>query len=392
MIKITLLSLSFILVSGAARDLNAFASAPAYEGDWVGVGTASAYEECEFGGESTLNLENNWLNAIDLSCQISEVRSLSASKWMFSAICQNDARQSKESIRIEFKNQRLAVSMQGRTNVYQRCPPKTVEPLRSADRARQNPPNAVQMRLLNNIDLPSNDYRTLRNIRLERCKNACAADTKCRAFTYNRMARICFLKSDAPHQFKFVGATSGVKILQKPKRCRDTDAVYVGPPDANGNRIFAEFGESESETRMPFILSARTKTGKKMWEHESNFVCGQGGAACSLALGYTDEHAKSISCKDFPDARHCRKFHVVFVDRENLPLDQAAQNEPSDLLVIGGLTEAFWYDYQLHSGLDVKLIGKDNYKGRVPEAFHFHSCNSKTAVRSDAASDMDIGR
>ncbi|MXN67273.1 hypothetical protein GR183_20385 [Stappia sp. GBMRC 2046] len=72
--------------------------------------------------------------------------------------------------------------------------------------------------VLNNVDLPAGDYRSgvsdpsLRGISAVNCKNLCAADARCSAFTFNLRARVCILKNTVAAQTAFRGAVSGIKV------------------------------------------------------------------------------------------------------------------------------------------------------------------------------------
>lgn len=77
---------------------------------------------------------------------------------------------------------------------------------------------AESFEILENADLPGNDYRMgigkgadpgLKNIDLAQCVSTCAAEGQCRAFTYNVSARVCFLKSSGVGVVDFDGAVSG---------------------------------------------------------------------------------------------------------------------------------------------------------------------------------------
>jgi hypothetical protein len=48
-----------------------------------------------------------------------------------------------------------------------------------------------------NFDVIGFDYRTVRSVSRSECATACAADGRCRATTYNKRARVCFMKDDA---------------------------------------------------------------------------------------------------------------------------------------------------------------------------------------------------
>jgi hypothetical protein len=54
-----------------------------------------------------------------------------------------------------------------------------------------------QFRFLDNHDVIGFDYAALRAVSRSECQNACEADVSCRAITYNKKERFCFLKSDA---------------------------------------------------------------------------------------------------------------------------------------------------------------------------------------------------
>jgi serine protease Do len=66
--------------------------------------------------------------------------------------------------------------------------------------APTTPPVSVagrSFRFFDNHDVIGFDYETLRKVSLSICQSACEADQSCRAFTYNKKERFCFLKNDA---------------------------------------------------------------------------------------------------------------------------------------------------------------------------------------------------
>ncbi|WP_192355771.1 peptidoglycan-binding protein [Mesorhizobium mediterraneum] len=71
--------------------------------------------------------------------------------------------------------------------------------------------------LLHGYDLPYGDFRSgttdpqLRNISSADCQWYCAADGRCRSFTYNAAASVCILKETVPQGAPFAGAVSGIK-------------------------------------------------------------------------------------------------------------------------------------------------------------------------------------
>ena len=76
--------------------------------------------------------------------------------------------------------------------------------------ARQ-PSDASQRQLviIRGADYFGHDYDTLRDVGLDDCEAACLADARCRAFTFNRNAGWCFLKSSFGELRAFDGAISG---------------------------------------------------------------------------------------------------------------------------------------------------------------------------------------
>jgi uncharacterized protein YfaS (alpha-2-macroglobulin family) len=60
-----------------------------------------------------------------------------------------------------------------------------------------------------NSDYFGFDLRSEQNFSLQQCKAACLGDSACRAFTYNRKAKWCFLKSDYNQLKPFAGAVAG---------------------------------------------------------------------------------------------------------------------------------------------------------------------------------------
>lgn len=79
------------------------------------------------------------------------------------------------------------------------------------------PSNTKQsIELMYDVDLPnprnsSKDYRILRRTSLQSCLSYCERDSKCRAFTHNGDANVCFLKTDFTQMLNYSNATSGIK-------------------------------------------------------------------------------------------------------------------------------------------------------------------------------------
>jgi hypothetical protein len=61
------------------------------------------------------------------------------------------------------------------------------------------------------IDRPGGDYTTFRTEDLDVCKRACARDGRCRAYTFNSVDSICYLKDRVPGRHNDSRKVSGVK-------------------------------------------------------------------------------------------------------------------------------------------------------------------------------------
>jgi hypothetical protein len=61
------------------------------------------------------------------------------------------------------------------------------------------------------FDIPGGDYRVEKEVPLELCTSLCQSEAQCRAYTYNKTARWCFLKDRVGEGQRFIGAFSGMK-------------------------------------------------------------------------------------------------------------------------------------------------------------------------------------
>jgi hypothetical protein len=68
-----------------------------------------------------------------------------------------------------------------------------------------------RLTILDNIDLPGGDYRSIKDGSLQSCRNVCLKEKRCRAYTYNLRAKVCFLKDKISKRAQFKGASSGIK-------------------------------------------------------------------------------------------------------------------------------------------------------------------------------------
>lgn len=71
-------------------------------------------------------------------------------------------------------------------------------------------------------DLPG---MPLKNVSTAQCEEACVADRRCQAFTYNTRHGVCFLKSDGERVFKNPNAFAGYRIYLESKLRRSTITI-----------------------------------------------------------------------------------------------------------------------------------------------------------------------
>ena len=71
---------------------------------------------------------------------------------------------------------------------------------------------SARLSVLENSDIPGGDYSSLKDTSLPRCRYECMEDDRCKAYTFNHRAKVCFLKERISNRKKFNGATSGVKF------------------------------------------------------------------------------------------------------------------------------------------------------------------------------------
>ncbi len=79
-----------------------------------------------------------------------------------------------------------------------------------------------RLTVLNNMDIPGGDFRSIKDGTLQSCRDDCLKDERCKAYTFNHRAKVCFLKERISKRIKFNGATSGVKF---------THGILASPPD-----------------------------------------------------------------------------------------------------------------------------------------------------------------
>jgi hypothetical protein len=76
---------------------------------------------------------------------------------------------------------------------------------------RQPALGSVSLSRLDEMDLQGFDYRDQRDIDLSDCERGCAADARCRAFSWIRAKRWCWLKDNVSGPRRAIGVISGIK-------------------------------------------------------------------------------------------------------------------------------------------------------------------------------------
>jgi len=112
-------------------------------------------------------------------------------------------------------------------------------------------------------DLPG---MPLKNVSTAQCEEACVADRRCRAFTYNTRHGVCFLKSDGERVFKNPNAFAGYKIYleSKLRRSSITIAERTDYPGNDYREIRAVgFGECSDSCEQDDRCRAFTYLAKK---------------------------------------------------------------------------------------------------------------------------------
>jgi uncharacterized protein YfaS (alpha-2-macroglobulin family) len=108
------------------------------------------------------------------------------------------------------------------------------------------PVNAEGRRMIisKGADYFGGDYRTLKKVPLDECKKVCLGDEKCKAFTYNRKAHWCFLKSSVGELKTFAGATAGRVVGQKKADVAELEPAkklkYVGQGTYNSTTKYEQ--------------------------------------------------------------------------------------------------------------------------------------------------------
>ena len=108
--------------------------------------------------------------------------------------------------------------------------------------------NQIAMSHISGADIFGHDLpgMPLKNVSIAQCEEACVADRRCNAFTYNTRHGVCFMKSDGERVFRNPNAFSGYRIYleSKLRRSKITIAERTDYP-GNDYREIKEVGFGE---------------------------------------------------------------------------------------------------------------------------------------------------
>ena len=80
-------------------------------------------------------------------------------------------------------------------------------------------------------DYAAGDFKTIKNTDLANCQAQCAADSKCKAFTFNTKVNWCFLKSKTDIVMPFGTAVGGTTVSEQatPAKALQPELKFIDP-------------------------------------------------------------------------------------------------------------------------------------------------------------------
>jgi len=247
-------------------------------------------------------------------------------------------------------------------------------------------------------DAPGYDYQRFDPPTLSYCQNRCAADSQCKAFTYNRVRHVCFLKYKAgfplrPHSEAITGRKTGSNRFSI-RRNRDApgyDYARIDPPTLSDcesqcgadpqcrafsynftkNVCFLKFRGD-----IPLIRHAEAITGVKVSEvsspNRSQFASGTGFAVSGDGLILTNHHVvdgcKVIGVEGFgagtlkAEDRH-NDLALVKIEGHPSPVTfQPGSIEQGETVFVPGYPYGGGLGFNFTNGIVSALTGPDNDK------------------------------
>ncbi len=121
-----------------------------------------------------------------------------------------------------------------------------------------------RIELTENSDYFGFDLRTEQNVTIEQCSTICLDDRRCKAFTFNKKASWCFLKTDHGTLKTFMGSVAGKVVLasSEPEIGAPNALTFTGAWDGEAltfrNNLIAAAPKTPAQSLDAMILAADT--------------------------------------------------------------------------------------------------------------------------------------
>ncbi|MGB8819062.1 MAG: PAN/Apple domain-containing protein, partial [Rhizobiaceae bacterium] len=121
-----------------------------------------------------------------------------------------------------------------------------------------------RIELTENGDYFGFDLRTEQNVSLDQCQQICLDDRRCKAFTYNKKASWCFLKTDSGKLETFAGSIAGKVVLASSEpdigapQALDFTGAWDGDAQTYRNNLVAAAPKVPQQSLDATILAADT--------------------------------------------------------------------------------------------------------------------------------------
>ncbi len=169
----------------------------------------------------------------------------------------------------------------------------------------------------------------------------------------------------APFLFFTLLIVSNLPALADARRCDSWHALYGAALDEHGGRVAVEFVDGKGSEPHPLHITARDRSGKRLWRNTGHYWCYQGSGGCYAGLGYKDKKRTQDEAGN--------SLRLVFANARPGASDP---DRASDILVIAGVNSAFFYG-QTGGGLAIEFFAQEPDAVFVPEVFYFDRCKPK---------------